>query len=244
MVAIRTAHGGACRRPRKNRRGQSVVSECGRVDRKNGSPVARSAGKVWSLEFRLSAIQPLVQERHVATYPRCNRRRSRSGGFVARLVRCPGASACGGRKRGARCEALGRSRGGWSTKIHAAVNGQGRPVRFALTGGQRHDMVEAETLLKGLSPKHVIGDKGYDSDPLRKMIRRQGAKPVIPARAGNRRRRYDREKYKLRNVVERYFSRVKHYRRVATRYEKTDPNYLGFLCVASILTTILNVNTT
>jgi transposase len=100
-------------------------------------------------------------------------------------------------------------------------------------------MVEAETLLEDLSPKYVIGDKGYDSDPLRKRIRRLGAKPIIPARKGIRRRRYDRTRYRLRNVVERFFNRVKHYRRVATRYEKTDPNYLGFLCVASLLTTIM-----
>jgi transposase len=100
-------------------------------------------------------------------------------------------------------------------------------------------MVEAETLLEDLSPKYVIGDKGYDSDPLRKRIRRLGAKPIIPARKGIRRRRYDRTRYRLRNVVERFFNRAKHYRRVATRYEKTDPNYLGFLCVASLLTTIM-----
>ena len=105
-------------------------------------------------------------------------------------------------------------------------------------------MTEAETLLKNLSPKYVIGDKGYDSDPLRQQIRRQGAKPVIPARKGIRRRRYDRVRYKLRNVVERFFNRIKHYRRVATRYEKTASSYFGFLCLASLLTTILNVNTT
>ena len=100
-------------------------------------------------------------------------------------------------------------------------------------------MVEAETLLDNLSPDYVIGDKGYDSDPLRRQIRRQGAKPVIPARKGTRRRRYNRTKYKLRNVIERFFNRIKHYRRVATRYEKTDTNYLGFLCLASLLTTII-----
>jgi len=119
------------------------------------------------------------------------------------------------------------------------VNGHGRPVRFSLTGGERHDMVEAETLLENLSPEYVIGDKGYDSDPLRAKIRRCGAKPVIPARKGIRRRRYNRKKYKLRNIVERFFNRIKHYRRVATRYEKTDSNYLGFLCLASLLTTIM-----
>lgn len=65
-----------------------------------------------------------------------------------------------------------------------------------------------------------VGDKGYDSDPLRQPIHRHGAKPVIPARKGMRRRHYDRVKYKLRNVVERFFNRIKHYRRVAIRYEK------------------------
>ena len=100
-------------------------------------------------------------------------------------------------------------------------------------------MVEAETLLENLSPDYVIGDKGYDSDALRKTIRKLGAKPVIPRRKGTRRRRYDRTKYKLRNVVERFFNRVKHYRRVATRFEKTDPNYLGLLCLAALVATIL-----
>lgn len=112
-------------------------------------------------------------------------------------------------------------------------------MRFSLTGGERHDMAEAKALLDNLSPDYVIGDKGYDSDPLRRQIRRQGGRPVIPARKGTRRRRYDRTKYKLRNVIERFFNRIKHYRRVATRYEKTDTNYLGFLCLASLLTTTI-----
>ena len=119
------------------------------------------------------------------------------------------------------------------------MNGHGQPVRFCLTGGERHDMIEAEALLENLSPGYVIGDKGYDSDPLRNVIRRLGGKPVIPARKGSRRRNYDRAKYKLRNVIERFFNRVKHSRRVATRYDKTDANYLGFLCLASLVTTLL-----
>lgn len=119
------------------------------------------------------------------------------------------------------------------------MNGYGHPIRFSLTGGERHDMTEAETLIAGLCPDYVIGDKGYDSDPLRRKIRRCGAKPVIPARKGIRRRRYDRPKYRLRNVAERFFNRVKHYRRVATRYDKTVANYFGFVCLASLMTTIL-----
>ena len=118
------------------------------------------------------------------------------------------------------------------------MNGEGRLVRFRLTGGERHDMDQAENLLAGLSPQFVVADKGYDSDPFREQIRRQGAKPVIPVRKGLRRRRHDQTRYKLRNVIERFFNRIKHYRRVATRYDKTDSNYLGFICLASLLTNL------
>jgi len=111
------------------------------------------------------------------------------------------------------------------------------PVRFALSGGERHDLSEADALIADLSPQFVVADKGYDSDPLRDQIRRQGARPVIPSRRGHRRRRYDRTRYRLRNVVERFFNRLKHYRRVATRYDKTDRNYLGFVCLAAIAVT-------
>lgn len=119
------------------------------------------------------------------------------------------------------------------------MNGHGKPVRLALTGGECHDQSQAESLLEDLSPQNVIADKGYDSDPLRDTIRRRGATPVIPARKGMRPRQYDRTKYKLRNVVERFINRIKHYRRVATRYDKTDPNYLGFVCLASLVATAL-----
>ena len=116
------------------------------------------------------------------------------------------------------------------------MSGEGQPIRFSLTGGERHDMTQAETLLKDLSPQYVIADKGYDSDPLREQIREQGAKPVIPSREGHRKRRHDRVRYKLRNVVERFINRVKHYRRVATRYDKTDSNFFGFVYLASLTT--------
>ncbi len=119
------------------------------------------------------------------------------------------------------------------------MNGLGTPVRLVLTGGERHDMSEAETLIADFLPHYVVADKGYDSDPLRKQIRRQGAKPVIPSRKGHRLRRHDRTRYKLRNEVERFFNRIKHYRRVATRYDKTDRNYFGFVVLASL---IINLN--
>ena len=99
-------------------------------------------------------------------------------------------------------------------------------------------MHEAESLVAGLSPEYVVADKGYDCHGFRDHIRRQGAQPVIPTRRGFRQRRYDRTRYKLRNVVERFFNRLKHYRRVATRYDKTDANYKGFVCLAALITII------
>jgi transposase len=113
-----------------------------------------------------------------------------------------------------------------------------------LTEGQRHDVTCAEILLENLEPGHVIGDKGYDSDPLRHKIRSIGAKPVIPSRRTHRIRRHDRRRYKLRNVVERFINRLKNCRRVATRYDKLAATFLGFDQLASILTLPLNVNAT
>jgi transposase len=138
---------------------------------------------------------------------------------------------------------LGRSRGGFSTKVHVAVNGEGQPTKLHLTEGQRHDITCAQILLEGLKPEFVIGDKGYDSDPLRRIIRSIGAKLVIPSRCNRRIRRHDRQRYKLRNVVERFINRIKHCRRVATRYDKLALTYPGFVQLASIFALLMNVHT-
>jgi transposase len=113
-----------------------------------------------------------------------------------------------------------------TTKIHGAVNDDGKAVKLKLTAGQINDVTQADSMLEGLKPEHVIGDKAYDSDDLRSTIRKSGAKPVIPSRKGIRRRRYDKNLYKKRNIIERFFNRIKHYRRIATRYDKTDTNFL------------------
>ena len=186
----------------------------------------------------------MVQTRRLGTSARSARRRcgtrERTAGFHHRS--CPPARS--GRQRGQDCQALGRSRGGFSTKIHVAVDGEGKPAKLHLTEGQRHDVTCAEILLEDLAPEYVIGDKGYDSDPLRERIRSIGAKPVIPSRRAHRIRRHDRQRYKLRNVVERFIGRLKHCRRVATRYDKLAVTFLGFVQLASILAWSLNVHTT
>jgi transposase len=149
-----------------------------------------------------------------------------------------------GVQKGQDSQGLGHSRGGFSTKIHVAVNGEGKPVKLHLTEGECHDVTCAEVLLEGLAPKHVIADKGYDSDPLRQKIRSAGAKPVMPSRRNIHIRRHDRKRYKLRNVVERFINKLKHCRRVATRFDKLAATFLRFVQFASIITLPSNVHTT
>jgi putative transposase len=130
---------------------------------------------------------------------------------------------------------LGRSRGGFGTKIHAAVNPLGHPVALKLTGAEAADSPHLPGLIAGVEADAVLADKGYDSDANRAAIWASGARPCIPPRK-NRTEPvgYDRHLYKERNVVERYFARVKQYRRVATRYDKKAANFLGFVWLASI----------
>jgi transposase len=116
------------------------------------------------------------------------------------------------------------------------VNGLGLPVQFVLTPGQAADVTQAQRLLEGVPFEVVIGDKGFDSQKLADFIEAHGGEAVIPSRKNcTEPRVYDRERYKDRNLVERFWNKLKHYRRVATRYEKTARNFLGFIHVASIM---------
>jgi transposase len=133
-------------------------------------------------------------------------------------------------------EALGRSRGGFSCKLHIAVDAQGQAVELRLGPGEEHDVTRAPELLGEYEPGCVIGDKGYDSDELVMVIRERGAEAVIPPRSNRTtKRHWNKKKYKRRNLVERFVNRIKHYRRVATRFDKTARNYLAFVHLASSL---------
>jgi transposase len=126
--------------------------------------------------------------------------------------------------------------GGFSTKIHILVDALGNPVEFVLTGGQEADVTQAEPLMLGHQADAVIADKAYDSDAVVDAAKRQGAEAVIPSKK-NRKvpRDYDEHLYKERKKVEWFINLLKQYRRVATRYEKTARNFLGFVHVASIM---------
>ena len=141
------------------------------------------------------------------------------------------------RKGGGRDQALGRSRGGLSTKIHMAADADGQPIRFILTGGQAGDAPQAIPLLTGIKAGHVIADKGYDSNEILNFIQQQGATAVIPPRS-NRRvpRASDREVYKERNLIERAFNKLKHWRRIATRYDRRSLYFLATLQLAAAIT--------
>jgi transposase len=110
------------------------------------------------------------------------------------------------------------------------------PVKLVLTPGQAADVTQAETLLQDVPFEVVIGDKGFDSQKLVDFIEAHGGAAVIPSRKNcTEQRDYDRDRYKDRNLVERFWNKVKHYRRVATRYDKTARNFLAFIHVAAIM---------
>ncbi|WP_439631362.1 IS5 family transposase, partial [Shinella sp.] len=144
--------------------------------------------------------------------------------------------AGGGRKRGTYQEAFGRARGGVTTKIHARADGQGRPLGFVLTGGEASDYNAVPDLLAipvG-KPRLFLADKGYDGDFLREELLIHGIRPVIPPKTNRKNPpACDFRVYKDRNRIERMFNRLKQFRRVATRYDKTRKSFSAFLALAA-----------
>lgn len=156
--------------------------------------------------------------------------------------------AAGAKHSDGATEALGYSKGGFSTKIHLRCDGNGLPMTMLLTVGERHEAVMFETLMeqgavkhsKGgrprIRPKRVAGDKGYSSRKIRVYLRRRGIRYTIPRKSNEHRGgKFDKEQYRQRNRVERLFGRLKQYRRIATRYEKKAANYLAMVTLASII---------
>ncbi|WP_189220170.1 IS5 family transposase [Streptomyces ruber] len=161
--------------------------------------------------------------------------------------------------------ALGRSRGGPTTKIHLACDGRGRPLALLLTAGRRHDGVCARPLLERIRvpragrgrprcrPDHVIADKAYASRGFRAYLRRRGIGHTIPEKRDQQRHRrrrgrrggrppaFDREVYRKRNIVERCFNRLKGFRGFATRYDKTATSYEAAVSLASFLLWVRSV---
>lgn len=136
----------------------------------------------------------------------------------------------------AAAEALGRSRGGFTTRVHALVSARGRALAFALTPGQHADIRQAQPLLESVRrPRAVVGDRAYDADGLLTWLKDRGVRAVIPSKR-NRRvvRPLDRGLYAIRNVIERFFGRLKRFRRVGTRTDKTVRSFEAFVVLAAL----------
>jgi transposase len=132
-------------------------------------------------------------------------------------------------------EDLGRSRGGFGTKIHLSVDSLGNPLEIHLSPGQAADCVHADKLLADHEPEAVLGDKGYDTDAVVKSIRDRGAEVVIPPKSNRvEPREDDTVLYRARNLVECCVGKLKQFRRIATRYEKRSRNFLGMVTFAVI----------
>lgn len=139
-------------------------------------------------------------------------------------------------------EALGRSRGGYGTKACVIADGRGRAIAFALAPGQAHELPMAPHLLDCLpdTPLWVVGDKAYASHDLRERVWSTGARPAIPHKRNEAPVACPEWIYTNRNLVERLWARLKEWRAVATRYEKTAVCFMGVLCLAATLDWIKN----
>lgn len=123
-----------------------------------------------------------------------------------------------------------------SSKIHAVVDALGNAVKLSITEGQVHDVTEAPTLLRDIRGGYVVGDKAYDADSVVALIEANGGQAVIPPRSNRTRQRsYDRHLYRERHLVELFFNRIKQFRRVATRYDKTKVSYLAMVMIACVV---------
>ena len=138
-------------------------------------------------------------------------------------------------KKDCQDQAIGRSRGGLSTKIHTMVDALGNPVGFHLTGGEAHDLAGADQLLPTMQAEALIADKAFDADKrVREPLAGAGKTAVIPSTANRRHKpEYDRHLYKARHLIENFFAKLKQFRAIATRYDKTARNFLGAIHLAA-----------
>ena len=137
-------------------------------------------------------------------------------------------------------QALGRTKGGMNTKLHAVVDEAGQPVSLLLSAGNDADISHAEAVLTEIPAAMVVADKGYDSDAFRRWLVQRGIKPCIPPRRNRKTKaRFSKASYRQRHLVENFFERIKNFRRVATRYDKLAETFFGFACLAATLVSLL-----
>ena len=170
-------------------------------------------------------------------------------GSDVRFDRDPRACIGGRRKRGQENQALGRSRGGFGTKIHLKTDFDGLPITFDLTGGEAGGSPHFETLMDlgpDVRPRVIVADKGYDSARNRQLARQRGSLTVIPYRktTKNRPKRFARALYRERASIEQAIGKLKRFKRIALRCEKTATNFGSFVALAAAFILIKSVHRT
>jgi transposase len=212
--------------------------------------VASVARGVRQLEQRLEAVfaaEPKQCVRGILPGAGGSERNGASGPDV-RQHRCARPCLGSRRKRGQDGHALGRSRGGFSTKIHLKADLKGNPLEFHLTGGEASDSTQFEILLDigpDIKPRAALTDKGYDAKSNREAARKRGICPVIPYRSNNKDKPkfFPRALYKTRARIEQTMGKLKRFKRIALRCEKTADNYRALVAFACGLILIKSVHT-
>jgi len=202
-------------------------------------PMAGAARGLWAVHDGVQPLQPLEQARAVAGDPRGAGGEQRAAGHRddRQLVDQGAPIRLGRAKRGERFQAIGRSPGGRTTKLHLLVDEHGRPHVLHLTAGQASDIVAAAELIARSRPSaRLLADRAYDGDALGHSLARRGTLAVIPNKINRvNRLPFDPQAYKLRNAIERAFCRLHDFQAIATRYDTLARNFLAGICIAATL---------
>jgi len=206
--------------------------------------VEGAAERVWQLGNDIQKVQSLGKERGDATNFRSvasrGDNRSACGGSGVGQHILQGTSGCswGLEKNGKQC--IGKSKGGWNTKLHVVSADDKVVIEMHLSGGECHDAPEGRKSIAAVGGDYwgvpLLMDRAYEGDETRMLAMVCGHKPVVPPKENRKDKwEYDKEKYKGRNVVERLFRRLEEFRRVFTRYDKTDTMFLAYIQFAFIV---------
>ena len=206
--------------------------------------VARPSGAVRELAHDLHADEPVVEERRpgpcVRTIAAGTDRPDQDRGIRSRQHQHQGTPRRHGGTKKNGPQSIGKSRGGWNTKIHMVAADARTAVAFTLSPGNAHDAPEGRKLLKKLEEPSdrpaLVMDRAYEDDETRQLALDRGFTPVVPPKSNRVAPwEYDKELYKRRNEVERLFRRLKGFRRVFSRFEKLDVIFLGFIVFVLIV---------
>jgi transposase len=206
------------------------------VDCPDGRALAGPPGAIWPLEHGLQAVPPLGQSRCFQTDIWRSFGRSRHGIRHDRWHNHQGPPARSGRKRGTQSQAIGKSKGGLTTKILALTDALGNLVRFELLPGHRYDTVGVPPLIEGIGFGGLIADKAFDSNWIIENLNERGAKIVISQRPQRLKPLdLDKELYTWRHLIENFFCKLKEFKRIALRSDKTDQSFAAMIYACAAL---------